>query len=56
MNQKIKVALDTILNKFESGDIPEAVAVASFPIPNIPSAKWSFTNRTIQFVSGIFRR
>ena len=52
MNQKIKTVLNTILTAFESGDIPEAVAVATFPIPDIPSAQWSFSNRTIQFISG----
>ena len=52
MDQKINTVLNTILEAFESGDIPEAVAVASFPIPDIPSAHWSFTNRTIQFLSG----
>jgi antirestriction protein ArdC len=52
MNQKIKTVLNTILEAFESGDIPEAVAVATFPMPDIPSAQWSFSNRTIQFVSG----
>ncbi len=52
MNQKIKTVLNTILTAFESGDIPEAVAIATFPVPNIPSANWSFCNRTIQFLSG----
>ncbi|MBC8438501.1 MAG: antirestriction protein [Deltaproteobacteria bacterium] len=52
MNQKIKAILNSILEAFETGDIPEAVAVASFPIPNIPSAKWSISNRTIQFIFG----
>ena len=52
MNQKIKTVLNTILAAFESGDIPEAVTVATFPIPDIPSAQWSFSNRTIQFISG----
>lgn len=53
MNQKIKTVLNTILEAFETGDIPEAVAVASFPpIGDIPSAHWSFTNRTIQFING----
>jgi antirestriction protein ArdC len=52
MNKNIKTVLNSILKAFEIGDIPEAVAVASFPIPDIPSAKWSFSNRTIQFISG----
>jgi len=52
MNQNIKQVLNSIVSAFESGDIPDAVAVASFPIPDIPSMNWSFTNRTIQFLSG----
>jgi antirestriction protein ArdC len=52
MNDKIKKVLDTILEKFESGDIIEAVAMASFPIPDVPSTNWSFFNRTIMFLSG----
>jgi len=52
MNQKIKTVLNTILKAFESGDIPSAVAVATFPIPDIPSTQWSFSNRTIQIISG----
>ncbi len=51
MNKNIQQILNSILSAFESGDIPEAVAVASFPIPDIPSAQWSFTNRTIQFIN-----
>jgi len=52
MNDKIKNVLNTILEKFESGDIPKAVAMASFPIPDLPSTKWSFFNRTLMFLSG----
>ena len=52
MNKNIQQVLDSILEAFETGNIPEAVAVASFPIPDIPSAQWSFRNRTIQFISG----
>ena len=52
MNQNIETVLKSIVSAFETGDVPEAVAVASFPIPDIPSTQWSFTNRTIQFLSG----
>ena len=52
MNNKVKIVLNTILEKFESGDIPEAIAMASFPIPNLPSTKWSFFNRILMFLSG----
>jgi len=52
MNTRVKEVLTTILDKFKSGDIPEAVAYSMFPIPNIPSAKWSLLNRIVMFLSG----
>ena len=52
MNDKVKNVLNTIIDKFKSGDIPQAVALATFPIPDTPSANWSFTNRTLMFISG----
>ena len=52
MNDKVKQVLNVILDKFKSGDIPEAVAYSLYPIPEIPSAKWSLTNRTLMFLSG----
>lgn len=52
MNERVKEILDQIIDQFKSGDIPEAVAMASFPIPDIPSKKWSFTNRLLMFLAG----
>lgn len=53
MNEKIKNVLDSILNAFETGNIPEAISVATFPpISGIPSENWSFNNRVIQFLAG----
>lgn len=52
MNDRVKEVLNTILEKFKSGDIPEAVAYSMYPIPNIPSAKWSLLNRTLMFIAG----
>ena len=52
MNDKVKQVLNVILEKFKSGDIPEAVAISMYPIPEIPSAKWSLMNRTLMFISG----
>ena len=52
MNEKVKQVLVNIVGTFKSGKIPEAVALASFPVPDIPSTKWSFFNRTIMFLSG----
>ena len=52
MNERVRKVLNVIVDRFKSGDIPQAVAMASYPIPNTPSSKWSFTNRTLMFLSG----
>jgi antirestriction protein ArdC len=52
MNDRVKQVLNVILEKFKSGDIPEALAYSMFPIAEIPSAKWSLMNRTLMFLSG----
>lgn len=53
MNKKIKEVLDGILERFKSGDIPDAVACAMFPVADdIPSSKWSMLNRVIMYLSG----
>ena len=50
--KKVKQTLNCIINRFKTGDIPEAVSFSMFPIANVPSAKWSKLNRTIMFLSG----
>jgi len=52
MAGRIKEALKTILDCFESGDIPQAIAYSVFPIPDIPSSRWSLINRTLMYISG----
>jgi len=52
VNDKVKKALESILQRFKSGDILEALAYSMFPIPNIPASKWSFLNRTVMVISG----
>ncbi len=52
MNDKVKQVLQTILEKFKSGDIPESLAMTMFPIADIPCAKWSILNRTLMFING----
>jgi len=54
MNYRVKETLKTILERFKSGDIPEAVAFSMFPKPNIPSSHWSLLNRTIMFSAGTY--
>ena len=48
MSERIKAALNGIIEIFESGDIPEAIAYTTFPVANIPSTKWSFLKNQIQ--------
>ena len=52
MYNRVKEVLTSILDRFKSGDIPEAIAYSMFPIPNIPAAKWSLCNRMIMFFAG----
>ena len=52
MTPKVKETLDLILARFETGEIPEAVAYSMFPIPEIPCSAWSLLNRTLVFISG----
>ena len=52
MIEKVKQTLESIVARFEAGDIPEAIAYSTFPIPNIPAANWSLLNRTLMFIAG----
>jgi antirestriction protein ArdC len=52
MNENVKSVLNTILEKFKDGSVPDAVAYATFPEMDVPSSNWSFFNRTIMFLCG----
>lgn len=52
MNENVRKTLNIIIEKFKSGDIPEAIAYSMFPLPDIPSSKWSLLNRTLMVLSG----
>jgi antirestriction protein ArdC len=53
MLPRVKETLDRLLHEFKVGSsIPEAIAYAAFPIPNIPSSSWSLMNQIIMFLSG----
>ncbi len=52
MLPKVKETLKCILEKFESGDIPEAVAIVCFPKLEVPANHWSLLNRLIVFFTG----
>lgn len=51
MNHKVKAVLETILARFKSGDIPQAIAYAAFPGFDIPSVKWSFMNKVLMYAA-----
>jgi antirestriction protein ArdC len=52
MSVSVHETVSGIIAAFERGDIPEAIAYSMFPIPNVPSAKWSLLNRTLMFLAG----
>ncbi len=52
MNNRVKEVLTGILERFKSGDIPGAIAYATYPAVDVPSSKWSFLNRVIMAMFG----
>jgi hypothetical protein len=52
MAKTIHDTLKEILDSFESGKIPKAVAYSVFPRPDIPSARWSIYNRILMYLAG----
>lgn len=49
MFKRVQSVLESILEQFKSGTIPQAIHYSMFPIPNIPSSHWSLLNRLIMF-------
>lgn len=45
-------ALNRIIEIFESGNIPEAIAISSFPRYDVPQTKWSRMNQILCLVQG----
>lgn len=51
-SEKAKTCLNKIVDLFKSGNIPKALSVAVIPPQaDIPSAKWSISNRILQFLA-----
>ena len=49
---KARACLQQIVDLFKSGNVPQALAVATIPPQaGIPSAKWSWSNRLLQFLA-----
>jgi antirestriction protein ArdC len=51
-HDKVKCALNSILDSFETGQIPDALPLALFPTFDIPMSKWSVTNRFLAVLTG----
>lgn len=52
-NKSANTALHRILEAFESGNIPKAIAYSTFTPPsNIPAFKWSQKNRVLAYLQG----
>lgn len=51
-DQRISEAVQKILNLFESGNIPETIALLTNPKENTPSSSWSLRNKLIAFANG----
>jgi antirestriction protein ArdC len=49
---KVKPTLDLILELFRSDNVPETVAIATFPPFDVPSNSWSLTNRILMALHG----
>ena len=51
-SEKAKECLQRIVDLFKEGNVPKALAVATIPPQaDIPSAKWSISNRVLQFLA-----
>ena len=51
-SKKAKVCLQRIVDLFKEGDIPKALAIATIPPQtDIPSAKWSWSNKVLQILA-----
>lgn len=48
----VNTILMQIVQMFEDGAVPEAIALTSFPPTNIPSESWSYLNRFLMFLVG----
>jgi len=51
-SEKAHTCLQKIVDLFKQGNVPAALAVVTIPLEaNIPSAKWSVSNRILQFLA-----
>jgi len=51
-NEKVKEQLHKIVDLFQTENIPKAIREVTFPPYDVPSNKWSLSNRLLMFFSG----
>ena len=49
--ERISSTLRKVIELFESGNVPQAIAIATFPPYDVPSSRWSLPNRIIMMLS-----
>ena len=49
---RVEQAVGQLLALFASGNVPQALAHATYPRLNVPSSRWSFRNRLLMLLSG----
>jgi len=50
--ERIKSTIRKIIDLFSTGDVPKAIAIATYPPFDVPSNLWSYTNRILMMISG----
>lgn len=50
--QRITSTLQKIIDLFEKGDVPEAIAITTFPRYEVPANGWSLSNRILMMIAG----
>ncbi len=52
LNQRVSETLNKIVELFKTGNVPQAISIATFPPFDVPSNAWSLTNRLIMIING----
>jgi hypothetical protein len=52
MHNQVQRVLSMILERFRTGDLPQALAYAMYPRTDVPSANWSFLNKLTIHLAG----
>ncbi|MCX6155268.1 MAG: ArdC-like ssDNA-binding domain-containing protein [Candidatus Kapabacteria bacterium] len=44
--------MESLLERFQTSNIPQAIAITKFPIPEVPMSNWSYFNQLICVLDG----